>query len=108
VDTSDAPPSSRSLVAAMRDPTSAVRGAVMAESGHRRMVRAGDWKLIFENDPAGLELYNLAEDPMEQHNLARDDADPERLTSEAGRWERVAGLLGEFAHLTAGCEPRAE
>ena len=34
-----------------------------------------DWKLIIGSEP---ELYNLAEDPQEQHDLAR--ADPQRVT----------------------------
>ena len=42
-------------------------------------VRDGDWKLIVSQKPAKLELYNLAEDPNEQHDLAGKY--PERVAS---------------------------
>lgn len=34
-------------------------------------VRSGDWKMIVSEDPARTWLYNLADDPTEQHDLAR-------------------------------------
>lgn len=43
------------------------------EEGGRQAVRAGDWKLIRQNISSGsptLELYNIAEDPHEDHNIA--------------------------------------
>lgn len=40
-------------------------------------IREGDWKLIEDYEFGQLELYNLREDPGEQHDLA--DAQPERM-----------------------------
>lgn len=41
------------------------------QSGTRRMVRKGDWKLIFDMDGNG-QLYHLAPDPAELRNLFGD------------------------------------
>lgn len=38
------------------------------QSGFTRMVRRGDWKLVFDAQGRG-RLYNLAEDPVELHDL---------------------------------------
>ena len=40
----------------------------VTQSGHMRMVRKGDWKLIVDMAGAG-QLYNLADDPAELANL---------------------------------------
>ena len=40
----------------------------VTQSGHMRMVRKGDWKLIVDMEGAG-QLYHLADDPVEQNNL---------------------------------------
>ena len=39
-----------------------------SQSGTMRMVRRGDWKLVFDMQGSG-QLYNLAEDPFEMNNL---------------------------------------
>ncbi len=39
-----------------------------SQSGTMRMVRRGDWKLIFDMQGAG-QLYDLRGDPLEMHNL---------------------------------------
>jgi arylsulfatase A-like enzyme len=41
-----------------------------------RAVRDGQWKLIEFMEDGALELYNLVDDPREQHNLAKSE--PER------------------------------
>ena len=47
------------------------------EHGGRQALRSGDWKgvrLGVHNNPdAPLELYNLGEDPKEEHNVAKDN-----------------------------------
>lgn len=49
------------------------------EQGGKRALRQGDWKLVQYNvnkNPTGaFELYNLAEDPSEQHDVADDFPD---------------------------------
>ena len=42
-----------------------------SQSGTMRMVRKGDWKLIFDMQGAG-QLYNLTKDPIELKNLYSD------------------------------------
>lgn len=42
------------------------------ERGFRQAVRQGKWKLVRLNPGDAPELYNLAEDPEEQHNVAKD------------------------------------
>ncbi len=39
-----------------------------SQSGTMRMLRSGDWKLVYDMDGNGL-LYNLAKDPSEMNNL---------------------------------------
>ena len=39
-----------------------------SQSGTMRMIRRGDWKLVFDMQGSG-QLYNLAEDPFEMNNL---------------------------------------
>jgi arylsulfatase A-like enzyme len=40
--------------------------------GKQRAVRLSDWKCVTVKKDAPLELYNIRQDPMEQHNLAND------------------------------------
>lgn len=52
-------------------------------------VREGDWKLLFNADGSGAELYNLASDPTETKDLAA--AQPvraKRLTEQALHWRK--------------------
>lgn len=42
---------------------------VFDEYGPHRMIRQGDWKLIYRLGPPGPQLFNLATDPDEQVNL---------------------------------------
>jgi arylsulfatase A-like enzyme len=56
------------------------------QSGTMRMLRKGDWKLIFDMQGAG-QLYNLAEDPAELNNLY------ESAKAGAVRNELLADLL---------------
>jgi len=63
------------------------RHTLFWQNGHYQVVRHGDWKLQVNQRPTdGLKqwLYNLAEDPTEQHNLA--DSHPDKL-------EELNGLL---------------
>lgn len=59
----------------------------------RGAVRQGDWKLIWRTlIPTSVDLYNLAEDPYEQHNVAA--AHPEKV---AAMQERLNNLGKEAA-----------
>lgn len=40
--------------------------------GKQRAVRYGDWKCVTVRKDAPLELYNIAEDPREEHNVAAE------------------------------------
>lgn len=65
----------------------------------------GDWKLIqFDGKP--LCLYNLAEDPAEQHNLTSSEPEKTReLERKLDTWEKATvppGWRGESASLLNG------
>lgn len=51
-----------------------------SQSGTMRMVRRGDWKLVFDMQGSG-QLYDLAEDPYEMNNLY-DATSPSPIQSE--------------------------
>ena len=56
---------------------------------NRRMIRQGDWKLLWINKPWGKDgwaLYNLEADPGEQNDLAQSR--PEKLQEMLLLWER--------------------
>ena len=58
------------------------------QSGRTRMVRKGDWKLVFNMMGQG-QLYNLKDDPAELHDLFQDPALTdirESLFRELARW----------------------
>jgi len=58
------------------------------QSGTMRMVRKGDWKLIFDSTGSG-ELYHLTEDPFELNNLFNSPAHTAvrcELLAELARW----------------------
>lgn len=45
--------------------------------GHYQGARVGNWKLMRSENPKKVWLYNLADDPLEQHNIA--DQHPQRV-----------------------------
>ena len=56
---------------------------------NRRMIRQGDWKLLWNNQPwgkEGWELYNVEKDPGEQHDLALSH--PDKLRDMLALWEQ--------------------
>lgn len=63
------------------------------ELGRQQAVRAGDWKLYRRADRDGVidtvELYDLSEDPGEQHNLAEDRPEVVAELIEIARAARV-------------------
>lgn len=62
---------------------------------NRRMIRQGDWKLLWLNRPWGESdwgLYNLAEDPGEQNDLSQ--ARPEKLAQMLTLWEGYVAANG--------------
>ncbi len=55
-------------------------------------VRQGEWKLLWYFDGPRAELYNLADDPGEQHDLAREHPRRmEQLAAELRRWWQQVG-----------------
>ncbi|MBN9660196.1 MAG: sulfatase-like hydrolase/transferase [Acidobacteria bacterium] len=60
----------------------------VTQSGTMKMVRMGDWKLVFDSEGAG-EIYNVVRDPYELKNLwaAQEAAEIKpRLLAELLRW----------------------
>lgn len=56
------------------------------------VIRKGDWKLIETFDPAGIELYNLANDLGEASNLASTEtARVKELQAELNAWRKDVG-----------------
>ena len=52
-------------------------------------IRDGNWKLLINADSTGAVLYNLAEDPGEQHNLVGENRElAEKLASRLLAWRR--------------------
>lgn len=49
------------------------KDAIFWQSGDYQVVRAGDWKLQLNGRPGEAWLYNLADDPTEQHDLAAEN-----------------------------------
>lgn len=68
----------------------------VTQSGNQKMVRLGDWKLIYDAFGYG-QLYDLASDPLELRNLYGQPAQATRqaaLTDELLRWTiRVEDVL---------------
>lgn len=63
------------------------------QSGFTKMVRKGNWKLIFDMNGNG-ELYNLVKDPLELNNLFNDEAYTSAkidLLEELLKWEIATG-----------------
>jgi len=89
-----------SLVPILRDPRAAIRRDTLywhypLETSHflggRSVgaIRKGDWKLLEFFDTGKLELYNLAEDPSEQHDLANQRVDKKKeLVNDLHAWQK--------------------
>lgn len=79
----------------------------MTQSGVAAMVRAGDWKLVYDLRGAG-ELYNLHRDPMELDNLWDDpsaQAHRHRLVEAMLTWRlRVTDDLPQGAYVPKRAE----
>ena len=60
--------------------------------GPSSSIRKGDWKLIEFFEGEGVELYNLANDPGEEHNLAdREKARAAELYADLRAWQQETG-----------------
>ena len=76
------------------------RKCVFAEMNDRRMVRKGQYKLLYYREENFLELYDIEEDPLEQHNLFHSD-NPARTEYSA----IVQDLLLELVNFFIDTEP---
>ena len=90
----------RSLMPVLRgeaDATTADRLLVSGFGPDKRMVRAGDWKIVRVKERPW-ELYNLAKDPAETTNLAEDRPEKvEALEQRFHRWKEEHGASFERA-----------
>jgi len=98
------PMDGRSFAAALGDadnPVYTPEDVIAYELHGQRYLLRGDWKILWEQRPINIhwddeypdrwgrwQLYNLAEDPTEQHDLAADE--PELLAELATLWEQWA------------------
>lgn len=85
------PVKGRSMLAMLRGPATPVHDPstfVGWELYGHRAIRQGDWKIVWDAaqaDAARWQLFNLANDPQEQHDLGSEE--PERLRSMTALWE---------------------
>ncbi len=92
------PPKGNSLIPLLTSRATAVHAPdtyVGWELNGHRSVRQGDWKIVWDATlglQAQWELYNLAEDPAEQHNLAAGN--PEKLSEMMRLWDRYEAENG--------------
>jgi len=86
----------RSLLPMLAEPNHPGRDVVIAQSADRIMLRKGHHKLV--RDAEFVELYDLAQDPWEQHNLAPDPT----------HRERVLAMTHEIVNLMVETETRCE
>ncbi len=68
------------------------------EAGGRRAILKGDWKGIIYNYRKGgkMQLYNLAEDPYEQHDIAGEHPETVAELTELIRNSRTESPIAEF------------
>jgi arylsulfatase len=114
------PMDGRSFAASLGDADNPVHGPddVIAHELHgQRYLLRGDWKILWEQRPINIhwdddypdrwdawQLYNLANDPTEQHDLAADEP---ALTAElAALWEQWADEHNVIKSITAQWPPR--
>jgi arylsulfatase len=60
-----------------------------------RAIRQGDWKISWHDEPFGThdwQLFNLADDPGEQHDLSGDL--PEKRKALVAQWDTYATMNG--------------
>jgi N-sulfoglucosamine sulfohydrolase-like protein len=57
------------------------------------VIRMGDWKLIEFYEDNRIELYNLKEDPGEQHDLAAEHGRASELRQRLHAWRAALGAV---------------
>lgn len=62
---------SRSLISLIQGSPTSIRADVIAEAHVHYMLRTNRWKIVIGRDGQTLQMFNLADDPMEQRNLCR-------------------------------------
>lgn len=92
------PITGRSMLAYLRDDAASIYGdddALGFEAFGSRAIRKGPWKITWTWPPYGpgrWELFNIADDPSEQHDLSSDM--PDRLAELVADWERYVDENG--------------
>lgn len=81
----------QSLLPAIRGEAISRDGSIFWEHESNAGVRDGNWKLV-RGQGEGWALYNVNEDPVENHDLAGQQ--PKRAEAMAKRWQAWAGRVG--------------
>ena len=66
----------------------------------QRMIRVDDYKLIVYPNAGVIKLFDLINDPSEQHNLAAATAQQERIRILFGKLQELQGEMGDTLKLT--------
>ena len=83
-------------------------GPLLQPHGRYRVYREGDWKLV-QNKEGDVFLFNLADDPGENHDLAASAVGERgRLENELGVWKSFLRMPDLHAELTGGAVPEID
>lgn len=88
------PASNRDLFWGRREGREGGENPNFPKAGTIYAIRRGDWKLLQSHPESSCELYNLADDPLEQHDLSKQEPDKynelyEALMKQLDRYSQI-------------------